>query len=317
MLSPTSPYPGFEAKLDRLLLTTVGVAPGEASAGELMQATAGVARSQLSERWVQTQAAERADKARRVYYLSMEFLIGRTLGNALAALNLHDDAASALSAHAAQLEDVAEREADAALGNGGLGRLAACFLDSMATLGLPSFGYGIRYEYGMFYQRIVNGCQVEVPDNWLRYGNPWEFDRQEHLHKIQYQGRVVEYTGEQGNTCYSWIDTHDVMALAYDVPIPGYGNDTVNTMRLWSAKSTRDFELESFNRGNYIGAVESKMKTENISKVLYPADDQSAGKELRLKQQYFFVSATLQDVVRRFKKRHIWQWEEWNLRNIF
>jgi starch phosphorylase len=171
-------------------------------------------------------------------------------------------------------------------------------------MSLPAYGYGIRYEYGMFYQRIVDGCQFEVPDNWLRYGNPWEFDRQEHLHKIQYQGHCVEYTGEHGEKCHSWVDTHDVMALAYDVPIPGFGNETVNTMRLWSAKSTRDFELESFNRGNYVGAVESKMKTENISKVLYPADHMLEGKELRLRQEYFLSSATVQDIFYRFAKKH-------------
>ncbi|HEX9079428.1 MAG TPA: glycogen/starch/alpha-glucan phosphorylase, partial [Desulfuromonadaceae bacterium] len=197
-----------------------------------------------------------------------------------------------------------EHEWDAGLGNGGLGRLAACFLDSMATMSLPAYGYGIRYEYGMFYQRIVDGGQFEVPDNWLRYGNPWEFGRQEHLHKVQYNGRLVEYTGEQGERCHSWVDTHDVMALAYDVPIPGYGNNTVNTMRLWTARSTRDFELESFNRGNYVGAVEQKMKTENISKVLYPADHMLEGKELRLRQEYFLSSATVQDIFYRFAKKH-------------
>jgi starch phosphorylase len=234
----------------------------------------------------------------------MEFLMGRTLGNSLINLEIMDQWETALKQMGIDVEELQENEWDAGLGNGGLGRLAACFLDSMATMSLPAYGYGIRYEYGMFYQRIVDGSQFEVPDNWLRYGNPWEFDRQEHLHKIQYQGHVVEYTGEHGEKCHSWVDTHDVMALAYDVPIPGFGNETVNTMRLWSAKSTRDFELESFNRGNYVGAVESKMKTENISKVLYPADHMLEGKELRLRQEYFLSSATVQDIFYRFAKKH-------------
>jgi starch phosphorylase len=169
---------------------------------------------------------------------------------------------------------------------------------------LPAYGYGIRYEYGKFYQKIVDGGQYEVPDNWLRYGNPWEFGRQEHLHKIRYHGRVLEYTGEHGETRHDWVDTHDVMAMAYDVPVPGYGTSAVNTLRMWSAKSTRDFELSFFNQGNYIGAVESKMRTENISKVLYPADHVAEGKELRLRQEYFLSSATVQDIFYRFLKKH-------------
>jgi starch phosphorylase len=202
------------------------------------------------------------------------------------------------------IEELKEQEWDAGLGNGGLGRLAACFLDSMATMSLPAYGYGIRYEYGMFYQKIVNGDQIEFPDNWLRYGNPWEFDRPEHLHQIKFNGRLHSYQDELGETRYDWVDTTDVMALAYDFPVPGYGNKTVNTMRLWSAKSTRDFELKSFNQGNYIGAVESKMRTENISKVLYPADHMAEGKELRLRQEYFLSAATVQDIFYRFAKKH-------------
>ncbi len=275
-----------------------------ATKADLYLALAYAVRDMLVERWLDTQQSYYINDAKRVYYISMEFLMGRTLGNSLINLGIMDEWETALKQMGIDVEELKENEWDAGLGNGGLGRLAACFLDSMATMSLPAYGYGIRYEYGMFYQRIVDGGQFEVPDNWLRYGNPWEFDRQEHLHKIQYQGHVVEYTGEQGETCHTWVDTHDVMALAYDVPIPGYGNETVNTMRLWSAKSTRDFELESFNRGNYIGAVESKMKTENISKVLYPADHMLEGKELRLRQEYFLSSATVQDIFYRFAKKH-------------
>jgi starch phosphorylase len=275
-----------------------------ATKADLYLALAYAVRDMLVERWLDTQQSYYINDAKRVYYISMEFLMGRTLGNSLINLNLMDEWETALKQMGIDVDELKESEWDAGLGNGGLGRLAACFLDSMATMSLPAYGYGIRYEYGMFYQRIVDGGQFEVPDNWLRYGNPWEFDRQEHLHKIQYQGQVVEYTGEHGEKRHSWVDTHDVMALAYDVPIPGFGNETVNTMRLWSAKSTRDFELESFNRGNYIGAVESKMKTENISKVLYPADHMLEGKELRLRQEYFLSSATVQDIFYRFAKKH-------------
>ena len=275
-----------------------------ATKADLYLALAYAVRDILVERWLDTQQSYYINDAKRVYYISMEFLMGRTLGNSLINLGIMDEWETALKEMGVNIEELQENEWDAGLGNGGLGRLAACFLDSMATMSLPAYGYGIRYEFGMFYQRIVDGNQVEMPDNWLRYDNPWEFDRQEHLHKIQYQGHVVESTGEGGEKCHSWVDTHDVMALAYDVPIPGFGNGTVNTMRLWSAKSTRDFELESFNQGNYIGAVESKMKTENISKVLYPADHMLEGKELRLRQEYFLSSATVQDIFYRFAKKH-------------
>ena len=193
---------------------------------------------------------------------------------------------------------------DAALGNGGLGRLAACFLDSMATLSLPCYGYGIRYEYGMFTQRIENGCQIEHPDNWLRYGNPWEFSRPEVLFPVKFGGRVVQFRDEHGHARFHWVDTEDVMAMAFDTPVPGFDTPTVNNMRLWSAKASRDFNLKYFNEGNYIKAVQDKNESENLSKVLYPDDTTQMGRELRLKQQYFFVCASLQDILRRFTKFH-------------
>jgi glycogen phosphorylase len=202
------------------------------------------------------------------------------------------------------LREVHEIEEDAALGNGGLGRLAACFLDSMATLNLPGYGYGIRYEYGMFAQRIEHGRQVEHPDNWLRYGNPWEFPRPEVLYQVNFGGRVVEYSDEKGEVRHRWVDTDDVMAMAYDTPVPGFGTRTVNNMRLWAAKASRDFDLKYFNEGNYIKAVENKNASENLSKVLYPDDSTAMGRELRLKQQYFFVSAALQDILFRFRRYH-------------
>ena len=275
-----------------------------ATHADLYLALSYAVRDMLVDRWLDTQQSYYINDAKRVYYISMEFLVGRTLGNTLINLGIMEEWENALKEMGISVNELQESEWDAGLGNGGLGRLAACFLDSMATMSLPAYGYGIRYEYGMFYQKIVDGSQNEVPDNWLRYINPWEFGRQEHLHKIQYEGRVVEYSDENGGQCHSWLDTRDVMALAYDVPVPGYGNDTVNTMRLWSAKSTRDFELTSFNQGNYVGAVESKMRTENISKVLYPADHMAEGKELRLRQEYFLSSATVQDIFYRFAKKH-------------
>jgi len=275
-----------------------------ATKADLYQALAYAVRDVLVDRWLDTQQSYYINDAKRVYYISMEFLMGRTLGNSLINLGVMEEWQTALKQMGIDVEELQEQEWDAGLGNGGLGRLAACFLDSMATMSLPAYGYGIRYEFGMFYQKIINGAQAEFPDNWLRYGNPWEFDRQEHLHQIKFHGRVESYCDERGETRYNWVDTTDVMALAYDFPVPGYGNETVNTMRLWSAKSTRDFELGSFNQGNYIGAVESKMRTENISKVLYPADHMAEGKELRLRQEYFLSSATVQDIFYRFAKKH-------------
>jgi glycogen phosphorylase len=275
-----------------------------ATKADLYLALAYAVRDVLVDRWLDTQQSYYINDAKRVYYISMEFLMGRTLGNSLINLGIMEEWQTALKQMGIDVGELQGQEWDAGLGNGGLGRLAACFLDSMATMSLPAYGYGIRYEYGMFYQKIVNGAQAEFPDNWLRYGNPWEFDRQEHLHQIKFFGRVENYRDNRGQTRYNWIDTMDVMALAYDFPIPGYGNETVNTMRLWSAKSTRDFELGSFNQGNYIGAVESKMRTENISKVLYPADHMAEGKELRLRQEYFLSSATVQDIFYRFAKKH-------------
>jgi glycogen phosphorylase len=275
-----------------------------ATKADMYLALAYAVRDLLSTRWLDTQQSYYINDSKRVYYISMEFLMGRTLGNALINLGVMEQWDEALTELGLKIEDLQEFEWDAGLGNGGLGRLAACFLDSMASMQLPAYGYGIRYEYGMFYQKIVDGGQHEVPDNWLRYQNPWEFDRQEHLHPIRFEGRVAEYTDRDGSKRCSWVDFYEVMALAYDFPVPGYKNNTVNTMRLWSAKASRDFDLNFFNQGNYIGSVESKMKTENISKVLYPADHMLEGKELRLRQEYFLASATIQDILWRFAKKH-------------
>ncbi len=280
------------------------VAEGEHTATDfdVYEALALAVRDRLMERWFLTQDTYYFNDVKRVYYLSMEFLTGRVLLNNVLNLGAHDAYLRAMERLGYDLEALQAVEPDPGLGNGGLGRLAACFLDSAATLALPFYGYGIRYEYGIFRQRIQNGYQVETPDNWLRYGNPWEIPRPDALYPVKFYGRVHFYQDEQGDERVKWADAETVMAMAYDTPVVGYRNDTVNTLRLWAAKSTRDFDLDRFNAGEYVRAVEDKTQTENISKVLYPADDQYAGKELRLKQQYFFVSATLQDVVRRFKK---------------
>ncbi len=268
------------------------------------QSLALLARDRMVERWIETQQAYYREDAKRVYYLSLEFLMGRALGNSLINSGIYDEAGSALRDIGCDLEDIRESEWDAGLGNGGLGRLAACFLDSMATLELPAYGYGIRYEYGIFFQQIIQGWQVETPDNWLRYGNPWEFERPEYLYPVRFYGRVRQYHDDAGSFRSEWVDAEEIMAMAYDTPVPGFRTNTVNTLRLWAAKSTRDFQLDYFNHGDYHRAVEDKSRSEIISKVLYPNDNVFEGKELRLKQEYFFVSATIQDIMRRYRKGH-------------
>ena len=261
-------------------------------------------RDRMVERWVRTQDTYYRRDAKRVYYLSLEYLMGRTLGNSLINMGLLDECARALHELGYRLEDVREAEWDAGLGNGGLGRLAACFLDSLATLGYPSYGYGLRYDYGIFHQRIVNGAQVEVPDGWLRYGNPWEIPRAGDRFRVQFFGRVQSSVDAQGRLAKEWLDTRDVLATPFDTPVPGYGTQTVNTLRLWAARAVQEFDLREFNEGDYIGAIEARARSESICRVLYPSDNVAAGQELRLAQEYFFVAATLQDIIRRYKKRY-------------
>src|SRR5262249_2950474 len=253
--------------------------------------------------WIRTQDRYYDEDAKRVYYLSLEYLIGRTLGNSVVNLGLTDQCEQALVDLGYTLEDLREAEWDAGLGNGGLGRLPACFLDSLATLNYPAYGYGLRYDYGIFHQRIVDGAQVELPDSWLRYGNPWEIPRPNDRFRIQFFGRVEESVDERGRHVHRWVDTRDVLATPYDTPIPGYRTDTVNTLRLWSARAVREFDLDEFNTGDYIGAIESRARSENICRVLYPNDNFFDGQALRLSQEFFFVSATLQDIIRRYRKR--------------
>jgi starch phosphorylase len=259
-------------------------------------------RDKLIECWLKTQRSYYNQKTKRVYYLSLEFLPGRFLMNYITNLQIEQQCRDALAPVDFTLDTLAEEEWDAGLGNGGLGRLASCFMDSMATLKIPGYGYGIRYEYGIFSQSIVDGYQVEQSDNWLRNGNPWEITRRSFLYEIKFYGDTESYTDENGNERRRWVNTQNVMAMACDFFIPGYANGNVNNMRLWAAVSSREFNLEEFQKGDYFGAMESKIFSENISKVLYPRDEKISGKELRLKQQYFFVAATFEDIMRRFKK---------------
>ncbi|MGB5738409.1 MAG: glycogen/starch/alpha-glucan family phosphorylase, partial [Woeseia sp.] len=270
----------------------------------IYQALAFAVRDRLMERWNQTNIArERAD-SRQVCYLSLEFLMGRLLRNALLSLDIDAPAEEALNRLGLSLEDTYDREHDAGLGNGGLGRLAACFLDSCATLRLPVTGYGIRYRYGMFHQRVENGYQIEEPDPWLREGFPWEIERIELAQRIHFGGHSESYVDHKGAPRHRWVNTHDVLAVPYDIPIPGYRNNFVNTLRLWSACATDEFDLEEFNAGEYTDAVAAKNAAENITMVLYPNAATVGGQELRLRQQYFLVSASLQDMLRDWRDRH-------------
>ncbi|KAM4607860.1 glycogen phosphorylase, brain form isoform 2-T2 [Polymixia lowei] len=259
-------------------------------------ALAHTVRDHLVGRWIRTQQYYYEKDPKRIHYLSLEFYMGRTLQNTMINLGLQNACDEAIYQLGLDIEELEDIEEDAGLGNGGLGRLAACFLDSMATLGLAAYGYGIRYEFGIFNQKISSGWQVEEADDWLRYGNPWEKARPEYMLPVHFYGRV-EHSDHEAR----WVDTQVVLAMPYDTPVPGYRNNTVNTMRLWSAKAPNDFNLQDFNVGDYIQAVLDRNLAENISRVLYPNDNFFEGKELRLKQEYFVVAATLQDIIRRFK----------------
>ena len=257
-------------------------------------------RDRLIDRWIATQQAHQSKNVKRVYYLSLEFLIGRLMGNNVINLQMEDVCRTAMSQQGLQWEDLREYEVDAGLGNGGLGRLAACFLDSIATLNLPAIGYGLRYDFGIFKQQIANGYQVEQPDEWLKLGYPWEVAHPESSFEVQFEGRVDTRPGQKGLE-WHWADTKTVIGIPYDLPVVGYGGSTVNTLRLWSAKAAAEFDLDEFNRGEYTEAVMNKVSAENLTKVLYPNDNVFQGRELRLKQEYFFVSCTLQDILDRFK----------------
>lgn len=259
-------------------------------------------RDRLIYRWIRTQRSQYDTLSKRVYFLSMEFLPGRFLMNYLISLQMVEQARQAVEELGFDLEELEEEEWDAGLGNGGLGRLASCYMDSLACLDYPAYGYGICYDYGIFHQVIENGWQREQCDNWARKGTPWEIVRGEYLTPVRFYGRTEMYINAAGQKCFRWVDGEVVMAMACDILVPGYGDNFVTNMRLWRAKSSREFNLEEFNQGDYVGAVEAKVHSETISSVLYPSDEKEAGRELRLKQQYFFVAATLADIIRRYHK---------------
>jgi starch phosphorylase len=276
----------------------------DASALDFYHAFAHTVRDRLVHRWLATQRTHVARDVKRVCYLSSEFLTGRSLGLCLMNMDLHKAAVELAADYGFDLGAILECEGDPGLGNGGLGRLAACFMDSLATLQLPAIGYGIRYDFGMFEQRIDGGRQVEQHDNWLHLGNAWELPRHEDAQTVHFGGRVVFQHDRDGRLRADWIDTRDVIGLPYDSFIVGHRTDTANTLRLWAARATRDFDLQFFNEGDFRRAVEEKIDTENISKVLYPNDQSDEGKALRLKQQYFFVACSIADMIRRFKTLH-------------
>jgi len=281
------------------------------------EALAATIRERLTERWKNTQKAYQEKDCKRAYYLSLEFLMGRALGNAMLNLGLTDIVKSAMSELGLTLEDLETSELDAGLGNGGLGRLAACFIDSCATLQLPVTGYGLRYEYGMFRQHIENGEQIEEPDHWLRDGCAWELERSEFTQRIRFGGHTNTYVDSNDCSHVRWVDTHDVLAIPYDVPVPGYQNGTVNTLRLWKAEATDIFDLGEFNAGSYPESVAAKNNAEHITMVLYPNDSSENGKDLRLRQQYFLASASLQDVVRSWVEVHGGDFSEFAEKNCF
>ncbi|MET0387994.1 MAG: glycogen/starch/alpha-glucan phosphorylase [Polyangiales bacterium] len=286
---------------DHLLYTCVKDAP-DVSASDLYRALAHAVRDRLVQRWLATQRTYRERDVKCVYYLSSEFLTGRSLGLCLMNLGLYEAAEQLVAEYGQDFDGVIEAEEDPGLGNGGLGRLAACFMDSLATLELPAVGYGIRYDYGIFEQRIEQGQQVEHRDQWLRYGNPWELPRHEHAQIVHLYGRTEVRADAQGKLHVDWVDTLQVIGLPFDAFIVGHETDNVNTLRLWSARASRDFDLQIFNSGDHKRAVQEKVEVESISKVLYPNDHTEEGRELRLKQQYFFVACAVADIIERFKE---------------
>jgi len=295
---------GLVKGIQRHYLRTLGQHTSSRSNHYKYQALAYTIRDHLMENWKNTKDAYIERDGKRAYYLSLEFLMGRALGNAILNLGLDDETSDALHQLGLNYEEKIDMERDAGLGNGGLGRLAACFIDSCATLQLPVTGYGIRYEYGMFRQLIQNGHQVEEPDHWLNYGNVWEITRPEYTQRVHFGGHTEYYHDDHGKQRCRWADTDDVLAIPYDTPIPGFENNTVNTLRLWKSAATDEFNLSEFNAGDYAQAVSDKNHADDISMVLYPNDSSENGKELRLRQQYFLASASIKDVLRQWTDHH-------------
>ncbi|MDR0781650.1 MAG: glycogen/starch/alpha-glucan phosphorylase, partial [Pseudomonadales bacterium] len=303
------PWLGMDSRsiqqdLSRHYHLTLGRAQAVCGEHYIYQAAALTVRDRLVERWASTRDAYQRLRPRRVAYLSLEYLMGRALSNAVLNLDMDAALAEALQGFACPLEEVQAQERDAGLGNGGLGRLAACFLDSCATLGYPVTGYGIRYDYGIFHQKIKNGYQVEVPDSWLESGTPWEIVAHDATQHVKFGGHTETWTDDKGRFRVRWVSNADVLAVPHDVPIPGYRNATVNTLRLWRADTSERLSLADFNSGQYEGAVHQANEAAQISMVLYPNDVSVNGKILRLRQQYFLSSASLQDVLARWHRDH-------------
>ena len=296
--------PTLDEGLRSHLRYSLGLEACNASSRDLFWAASLAVREHLMAKMLETEKRYEETGAKRIYYLSLEFLMGRSLGNNLYNLGLFDDFAEAMQNLGADLEEVRDSECDAALGNGGLGRLAACFLDSMATLGLPGYGYGINYEFGLFKQKIDNGYQKERPDNWISGGTPWQIERSEAKCIVPVYGRIEHGEDAEGNYNPMWMDWRTIIGVPYDMPVAGYGGKTVNYLRLYSARASEDFDMDIFNEGDYLKAVEQKMRSETVSKVLYPTDSFESGRELRLVQEYFFVACSLRDIVNRYLKRH-------------
>ncbi|TVR01913.1 MAG: glycogen/starch/alpha-glucan phosphorylase [Desulfovibrionales bacterium] len=294
---------GLKRDIVRHVVTSLGNDYARPSEYTYYHGLALAIRDRMISQWIKTQRSYYKEQAKRVYYLSMEYLPGKSLMNSLHCLGMQDMAKAALADFGLELENVAEVEWDAGLGNGGLGRLASCYLDSMATQCISGYGYGIRYDYGMFHQVIEDGAQVEHPDNWTKHGTPWEFDRARFMKAVNFFGRVHTWVDDQGRLRHDWVETEKVLAMACDLLVPGFRNGQAINMRLWAAKSDTEFNLDFFNTGDYIGALEAKIRDETISKVLYPSDEKLQGRVLRLCQQYFFVAASLEDILRRYKKK--------------
>jgi glycogen phosphorylase len=293
------PVAVLRSLIQRHLVSTLARHTGSATPRDWWVATTLAVRDTIHERMIATQAVHNGQNVRRLYYFSLEYLMGRLFGNNLLATGLYETARAALQSLGQDFEQIREAEVDMGLGNGGLGRLAACFLDSLSTLDYPALGYGIYYEFGLFKQVFVNGAQVEHPDNWNVFGDPWEVLRPEYTQEIQLYGRVENVFDDRGNSRPRWVDTRTLLGVPHDIPIAGYGTKAVNLLRLWSSRATEDFDLAAFNRGGYVEAVREKAIGETVSKVLYPNDKTENGKELRLVQQYFFIACSLRDILRR------------------
>ena len=299
---------GLKNLIENQLRYSLARDPSTASKHDWWLATSKAVQCVVIERLMATQTKHRGENTRRLYYLSLEFLMGRLYINSFYSAGVYQNMELAIKELGLDIEELRHEEYDMGLGNGGLGRLAACFLDSLATLDLPAIGYGINYQYGLFKQEFRNGYQVELPDDWMKFGTPWEIVRPEHTTEIDLYGQVENVFDDLGNYVPKWTGTKKLMGIPYDIPVPGYGTNTVNFLRLWSSKAHEDFDFEAFNRGGYDEAVRDKNYSETVSKVLYPNDKTESGKELRLIQQYFFVACSLKDIIRRFRRSNT----DWN-----